>query len=100
MIDICHYAHEGIEPQLQVNSDPPSLQAPEGLYQHQPCVEGFTKVVFMRGDQPFVLRSRHAIGGNVCSGHANISTGRVINGGLFCLRMSPGLAFKAIVGIF
>ncbi|GFU07540.1 uncharacterized protein TNCV_2225211 [Trichonephila clavipes] len=29
MTDICPYAHEGIEPQLRLNSDPPSLQAPE-----------------------------------------------------------------------
>ncbi|GFU26272.1 DUF5641 domain-containing protein, partial [Trichonephila clavipes] len=47
-------------------------------------------VVFMRGDQPFPSRSRHAIGGNVCSGRVNMSTERVINGGLFSLRMSPG----------
>ncbi|GFY07667.1 hypothetical protein TNCV_4095371 [Trichonephila clavipes] len=47
----------------------------------QPCVEGFTNVVFKRD-------------------HVNMSTGRVINEELFSLRMSPGLASKAIVGVF
>ncbi|GFW99901.1 histone-lysine N-methyltransferase SETMAR [Trichonephila clavipes] len=80
MTDICHYAQE-IELQLQLNSDLPSLQAPEGWYQGQPRVEGFTSVVFIRDYQPFASYSRHAIG--VCSGHINMFTGRVINGGLF-----------------
>ncbi|GFS71420.1 DDE_3 domain-containing protein [Trichonephila clavipes] len=72
MTDICHYACEGIKPQLQLNSDPFSLQAPEDWYQ----------------------------GGNVSSGHVNMSTGCVINRGLFSCRMSPGLASKAIVDAF
>ncbi|GFW58364.1 hypothetical protein TNCV_2635381 [Trichonephila clavipes] len=37
----------------------------------------------MRGDQSFASRSHHAIGRNVCSGHFNMSTGYVINEGLF-----------------
>ncbi|GFW99486.1 DDE_3 domain-containing protein [Trichonephila clavipes] len=69
MTDICHYAHEGIEPQLQLDLDPPSLKIPEGWYQGQPYVEGFTNVVFIRGNQPFVSRLRHVKGGNACSGH-------------------------------
>ncbi|GFX53255.1 hypothetical protein TNCV_362491 [Trichonephila clavipes] len=56
--------HEEIEQQLRLNSDPPSLQAPEGWYQGQPYVEGFTNVVFMRGDQPFTSHSHHAIDEN------------------------------------
>ncbi|GFW20104.1 hypothetical protein TNCV_2320451 [Trichonephila clavipes] len=59
--NICHYVHEGIELQLQLNSDLPSLQAPEGWYQGQSCVEGFTNVVFMRGDQLFGSRSNYTI---------------------------------------
>ncbi|GBN12252.1 hypothetical protein AVEN_262785-1 [Araneus ventricosus] len=30
MTDICRYAHEGMEPQFRLNSDPPLLQPPEG----------------------------------------------------------------------
>ncbi|GFT13796.1 hypothetical protein TNCV_3832371 [Trichonephila clavipes] len=47
----------------------------------------------------FVFFSHHTIGGNVSNGHVNMSTGYVINGGLFSLRMSPGLASKAVVGV-
>ncbi|GBN42812.1 hypothetical protein AVEN_205405-1 [Araneus ventricosus] len=65
MTDICRYAHEGIEPQLRLNSDPPLLQKPEGCCQRQPCVEGFAKVVCTRGDSRFACRSRHDIEGNV-----------------------------------
>ena len=50
-------------------------------------IEGFTKVMYMRGYRPFTCCSRHALGGTVCSGHDNTSTGRLINGGLFSLRM-------------
>ncbi|GBN13953.1 hypothetical protein AVEN_91369-1 [Araneus ventricosus] len=53
MTDISRYAHEGIEPQLRLNSDPPLLQPPEARCQHQLCMEGFTKVICTRGDQPF-----------------------------------------------
>ncbi|GFY07233.1 hypothetical protein TNCV_1585881 [Trichonephila clavipes] len=53
MSDICHYAHGGIEAQLRLYSDPPSLQAPGGWHQGQLCIEGFTNVIFMQGDQPF-----------------------------------------------
>ncbi|GFU42509.1 hypothetical protein TNCV_4556311 [Trichonephila clavipes] len=71
------------------------------LLKGQPCVEGFTNMVFMRDDQPFASGSRQAIDGNVCSWHVNLSTGRrVLNGGLFSSRMSPSLALKAIVGLF
>ncbi|GBN14576.1 hypothetical protein AVEN_73594-1 [Araneus ventricosus] len=31
MTDICRYSHEGIEPQLRLNSDNPLLQKPEAL---------------------------------------------------------------------
>ncbi|GFV34343.1 hypothetical protein TNCV_4023581 [Trichonephila clavipes] len=55
---------------------------------------------FMRNDQPFASHSYHAIGGNVCSGYFKMSTGRGIDGGLFSLRMSPGLASKVVVGVF
>ena len=82
--------HAGIVPLLRLFLDPRLLQPPEGLCQRQLYVEGFTKVVCMRGDQPFACLSRHAIGGTVCSGHDNMSTGRLINGGLFSLRISPG----------
>ncbi|GFW14566.1 hypothetical protein TNCV_2358901 [Trichonephila clavipes] len=44
----------------------------------------------MRGGLPFALYSRHAIDGNGCSGYDNMSTGRVINGGLLYLWMCPG----------
>ncbi|GFT15727.1 hypothetical protein TNCV_4942971 [Trichonephila clavipes] len=81
--DICHYTHEGTESQLGLNSDPLSLQESEGWYQSQPCVEGFTDVVIVRGDQPFGSRSRHSISGNACSGRVNISTGHVIKGFLY-----------------
>ncbi|GFY10816.1 hypothetical protein TNCV_1123381 [Trichonephila clavipes] len=99
MTDICHCAQEEIEPLLWLISDLPSLQALEGLYQNQPCVKGFTNVIFKRGEQPFVSRSRHAIGGNAYSGPENMSIGRVINERLFSLRMSPGLASKAIADV-
>ncbi|KFM73783.1 Transposable element Tcb1 transposase, partial [Stegodyphus mimosarum] len=39
--------------------NPPLLQPPEGWCQRQLCVEGFTKVVCNRDDQPFACRSRH-----------------------------------------
>ncbi|GFV12256.1 hypothetical protein TNCV_1537521 [Trichonephila clavipes] len=52
MTDICHYAHEGTEPQLRLNSNPPSLQAPEGWYQGQPFLEGFTNVFFVMYKTP------------------------------------------------
>ncbi|GFW97055.1 HTH_Tnp_Tc3_2 domain-containing protein [Trichonephila clavipes] len=38
------------------------------------------------------FHSRHAIGGNVCSGRVNMSTGRMICGELFFLRVSAGFA--------
>ncbi|GFT52544.1 DDE_3 domain-containing protein [Trichonephila clavipes] len=53
LTDICHKTYEGVEPQLWLNSDLPSLQAPEGQHQWQPCVEGYTNVDFKRSDQPF-----------------------------------------------
>ncbi|GFY05782.1 transposable element Tcb1 transposase [Trichonephila clavipes] len=93
------FAHERIVPQLQMNLDHPSLQAPDGWFQGQPCVEDFTNVVFMLYVQPFVPRSRHATGGNVCSEHVNMSTGCAINEGLLTLRKSPGI-LKAIIGLF
>ncbi|GFS99173.1 hypothetical protein TNCV_1600181 [Trichonephila clavipes] len=75
MTDICHYVHERIEPQLRLNSHLSSLKAPEGWYQGQWCVESFTNVVFILGDQPFASHSCHAIAGNVCNRHVNKSTG-------------------------
>ncbi|GFU18341.1 hypothetical protein TNCV_1980281 [Trichonephila clavipes] len=42
MTNNCHYVQQEIELKLQLNSDPPSLQTPEGWYQGQPGVEGFT----------------------------------------------------------
>ncbi|GFW72698.1 hypothetical protein TNCV_3799251 [Trichonephila clavipes] len=96
MIKPCHR----IEPQIQVNSKPPSLQALRGWYQGQLCFEGFTKVVFMRGEQPFTFRKSHTKGGNVCNGHVNMFNGRVINRGLFSVQMSSSLTSKGIVGIF
>ncbi|GFV31232.1 hypothetical protein TNCV_4388061 [Trichonephila clavipes] len=56
-------------------------------------------VVFIRDDQPFASHSRHVIGRNVCSVHVNMSTGRVINGGLFSLRMRSSLTLK-LIGVF
>ncbi|GFX40341.1 hypothetical protein TNCV_4319741 [Trichonephila clavipes] len=54
----------------------------------------------MQGNRSFASCSYHARGRNVCSGHINLSTGRVINGRLFSLWMSPGLSSKVILGIF
>ncbi|GFU68985.1 hypothetical protein TNCV_3398721 [Trichonephila clavipes] len=98
--NICHYAQEGLQPQLRLNSDTLSLKASQGWYHGQACVEAFENVVFMRGDQPFGSRARHGISGNVCSGYVNMSTGRMINGGVFSLWRSPGVASKAIIGAF
>ncbi|GBL75839.1 hypothetical protein AVEN_155113-1 [Araneus ventricosus] len=56
MTDICRYAHKGIEPQLRLNSDTPLLQPPESWCQHQPCLEGFTKVACTPGNQTFACR--------------------------------------------
>ncbi|GFV56757.1 hypothetical protein TNCV_2539591 [Trichonephila clavipes] len=100
MTDTCHYALERIEPQLRLNSDLPSLQAPEDRYQGQTYAKGFMNAVFMRGDHPFSFHSHPATDGNVCSGQDKMYTGRMINGGLFSLRMSPGLDSKSIVGVF
>ncbi|GFX46617.1 hypothetical protein TNCV_4550561 [Trichonephila clavipes] len=100
MTNICHYAHERIEPRLQLNWDPPSLQTLEGSYKGQHCVEGFTNMLFIRGHQPFGSHSRHAICTNVCSGYVNMFTECVINGALFSLWMNSGLASKVIVSIF
>ena len=70
-----------------------SLAAATGrLVSISTVLRNFRKVVCMRGDQPFACRSRHDIGGTVCSGNDNMSTGRLINGRLFFFRMSPGLA--------
>ncbi|GFX73155.1 transposable element Tcb1 transposase [Trichonephila clavipes] len=76
------------------------FQAPKDWYQGKPRVEGFATIILMRGDQPFAFCSCHAIDGNVCIGHVNMSTDHVISGGLFFLWVGPGLAPKAIVGIF
>ena len=53
----------------------------------------------MRGNQSFACRSRHTIEEIVCIESDNMSTGRLINKGLFALRMSPGLVLKVIVGV-
>ena len=68
---------------LRLFLDLPLLQLPEGWCQCQLCLEGFTKVVCLRCDQPFVCRSRHVIEGTVCRGHDNMFTRRLMNGGLF-----------------
>ncbi|GFX24122.1 hypothetical protein TNCV_2436151 [Trichonephila clavipes] len=67
-----------------------SLQAPEGWYQGQSCVEPLCESI---------IHLRPALGGNVCIGHANMSTGRGISEGLLSLPMSPGLVLKEIVGV-
>ncbi|GFX45161.1 hypothetical protein TNCV_3432091 [Trichonephila clavipes] len=54
----------------------------------------------MQGDKSVESHSRHDIGENVYSTHVNKSTGRLISGELFPLRISPGLASNAIVGVF
>ncbi|GFV94846.1 DDE_3 domain-containing protein [Trichonephila clavipes] len=70
------------EPELQLNSDLPSLETPESWFKGQRIIGYFPNMAFMRDDQPYTFHSHHAIGRNVCSGHINISTGCVINGGL------------------
>ncbi|GFV33684.1 hypothetical protein TNCV_4567991 [Trichonephila clavipes] len=45
-----------------MNSDSSSLQAPEGWQTH---VEDLTKVIFMRGHQPFTSRANAGRGINV-----------------------------------
>ncbi|GFT79188.1 hypothetical protein TNCV_192141 [Trichonephila clavipes] len=80
MTDICHYPHEETEQQLQLKSDTLKLHPPEGWYQDQPFNESFTTVVCMQGDQPFTSHSRHAIRGNVCSEHVNISISTSMEG--------------------
>ncbi|GFV64811.1 hypothetical protein TNCV_809081 [Trichonephila clavipes] len=77
---ICYYAHERIEPQLQLNSDPSSLQALKGWYQGEPCVEDFTNLAFLRGNQPFASLSSHVIDGNVAVGTSTCPLEHVING--------------------
>ncbi|GFY11210.1 uncharacterized protein TNCV_4471961 [Trichonephila clavipes] len=76
-----------------------SLQAPKGWYQGQPCVERVTNAVFIQGDQPFAPYSRHTIGSsNLCSGHINMSTGLVNNGGMFLCgwTQKPSYAFNSL----
>ncbi|GFV86816.1 hypothetical protein TNCV_3965461 [Trichonephila clavipes] len=97
--DICHYAHEAIEPQLPLNSDPSSFQALEGQPWSRSTMHRRLHKRFMRGDRPFESHSCPSIGGKVCSEHVNMSTGSVINGGL-SLLMGLGLASKAIVGVY
>ncbi|KFM75978.1 Transposable element Tcb1 transposase, partial [Stegodyphus mimosarum] len=73
MTYILHYVQARMEPYSDSSYILPWLQPPECWCQHQLCVEDFTKVVSMRGDQPFACRSRYAIGGTVFRGHDNIS---------------------------
>ncbi|GFV47614.1 DDE_3 domain-containing protein [Trichonephila clavipes] len=93
MIDICHYMHEEIEPQLRLNSDPPSLQAPEGWYRRS-TVHRRLHELGLYARRP-AIRARFTS----CSGHVNMSTRRVINEGLISLRMSPDLVSKAVDSI-
>ncbi|GFT30750.1 hypothetical protein TNCV_759381 [Trichonephila clavipes] len=104
MTDICHCAQEGMEPQPRLNSDPPSLKAPEGekwMMCHR-NEKFFSKSndAWLSGKLGKLPPVRRAKGGDVDAPNANKSTERVINGGLFSLRMSPGLASKAILGVF
>lgn len=51
MTDICYYSHEGIEPQLLLNSDPPLLKPLKCWCQRHHGVDCFTKVDFTQGGQ-------------------------------------------------
>ncbi|KFM74508.1 hypothetical protein X975_09401, partial [Stegodyphus mimosarum] len=58
MTNISHYVHAGIELLLRLFLDPSLLQPAQGWCQRQLCIEGFMKVVCMRGSQPLMSRHR------------------------------------------
>lgn len=89
---------EGIESNLQLNSDPPFLQPLGSLCQRQPCVECFTKVVCTRGGHAFAWHLYDVIEGKVSGKHMNMFIECLITGGLSSLRVSPSLTSKAIIG--
>ncbi|GBM45175.1 hypothetical protein AVEN_49773-1, partial [Araneus ventricosus] len=65
MTDICRYAHEGIEPQLRLNSDPPLLQTP-ALFDLERTWNPY---------HPSNIRERDAYGGGIVCIWSGISLG-------------------------